>query len=551
MQNIVKKRNGEEVPFDVSKWEKQIKKVCRGIDGVSPFTVAATAQAQFKKFMTTEELDEIALRSMVNLIDVELNPIGNTNYQYAAGRQRATMLRKLVYGSYKVPHIFDIVKKNVGLGLYTPELLEWYTEEEWDQINQMIDHERDMTYTYSQIEQFVDKYLVRDRSTGVILETPQVRYIIASATAFHAEKSDRLEWVRENYQRTSNGEYTLATPVAAGLGTATKQFSSCVVISCDDDMDSIHASGHAMAKYAAKRAGIGFEIGRVRSVGSPIRNGEIMHTGIVPFIQKWVRDLRSVSQGGVRTGSATVNFPIWTLEFESLVVLKNNQGTEETRVRHLDYCVQLSAMFWERMLEGKNITLFSPSDVPGLYEAFHQDIAKFEQLYCEAENNILIRKKVLAADTVMRTLLAAERSGTGRIYLYNADNVQGHTPYNPLEDTVYQTNLCCLTGDTLLEFKHSTGQHEFITMEQCVDKFRFGQLTGSKVKTYKNGEVTWAPISAAVKTKKVTELYEIEDELGNVIKCTGDHLIFTKNRGYVRADCLLETDVLCTEISFK
>jgi ribonucleoside-diphosphate reductase alpha chain len=442
MQYNIKKRSGEICQFDVSKWEKHIKKVCRGIENVSAFTIGATAQAQFHGEMTTEELDLIALRAMVNLIDTDYNPLGHINYQYVAGRQRATILRKQVFGSHKVPHILDIVKLNVQNKLYTPDLLAWYSDQEWDAINKMIDHERDMTYTFSQVEQFVDKYLVRNRATGKIVETPQVRYIIAAATAFHAEKSNRLEWINEFYNRASNGEFTLATPVASGLGTATKQFSSCVVISTDDSMDSIYASGHAMAKYAGKRAGIGFEIGRLRAVGSSIRNGEIMHTGVVPFVQKWVKDLRSVSQGGLRTGSATVNFPIWHYEFESLVVLKNNQGTEETRVRHLDYCVQLSAMFWERLLNKQDITLFSPDDVPGLYEAFHQDIAKFERLYVAAENNVLIRKKKLTAEQVMVTLLAGERSGTGRIYLYNADNVQAQSPYDPMEDTVVQTNLC-------------------------------------------------------------------------------------------------------------
>lgn len=442
MSYMVKKRDGQIETFDPCKWENQIKKVCEGIEGVSAFTIAATAQAQFKDFMTTEELDEIALRSMVNLIDSEKNPIGHTNYQFVAGRQRSTMLRKKVYGSYNVPHILEIVKTNIERKLYTEDLLVWYTEDEWDQINSFINHRKDEEYTFAQVEQFVDKYLVRNRFTDTIVETPQVRYMIAAATSMHAEKVDRLQWVRDTYETSSNGEFSLATPVAAGLGTPTKQFSSCVVISVGDNLDSIYESGRAMAKYAGKRAGIGLEIGSIRGLNSSIRNGEIKHTGLVPFVKKWEKDLRSVSQGGVRTGSATVFFPIWHFDFESLVVLKNNQGTEETRVRQLDYGVQMAAMFWERLRDKKNISLFSPSEVPGLYDLFHKDIAAFERQYVEYEKDTSIRRKVISADEAIRTLFATERCGTGRIYAVNVDNVQFQGSYDPRTDTVLQSNLC-------------------------------------------------------------------------------------------------------------
>lgn len=442
MTYMVKKRNGDLEQFDPKKWENQINKVCDGIEGVSAFTIAATAQAQFKSFMTTVELDEIALRAMINLIDVEKNPLGHTNYQYVAGRQRITMLRKSVYGSFEVPHIYEIVKKNVEAKLYTPELLSWYTEDEWNQINQMINHSKDETYTFAQVEQFVDKYLVRNRFTDVIVETPQVRYIIAAATSMHAEQHDRLQWVRDAYETSANGEYSLATPVAAGLGTATKQFSSCVTITVGDTLDSIYESGRAMAKYAGKRAGIGLEVGSIRGLNSSIRNGEIKHTGLVPFIKKWEKDLRSVSQGGIRTGSATVYFPVWHFDFDDMIVLKNNQGTEETRARQLDYGVQMAAMFWERLVNKQNITLFSPDEVPGLYDAFHQNIKKFEELYVQFEQNPNIRKKVISAEEVIRTFIACERSGTGRIYVYNVDNVQFQGVFDPETDTVVQSNLC-------------------------------------------------------------------------------------------------------------
>lgn len=443
MSNTVIKRNGERVPFDLSKWQNQIQRVCKNKANVSAFTIAANAKAQFNEEMTTIELDEIALKSMVDLIDSETNPLGHTDYQFPAGHQRNIMLRKNVFGSDQIPHIYEIVKTNVELGLYTPELLEWYSEDEWDKIEKIIKHDRDFTYAYSQVEQFVDKYLVRNRATGKIVETPQIRYIIAAATAFHAETKNRLTWVKDFYEFSSKGYFTLATPVCAGLGTATKQFSSCVVISAGDDMDSIYAAGQAMAKYAGKRAGIGFEFGEMRGLGAPIRNGEIMHTGIIPFVKKWYSDLRSVSQGGIRNGSATMHMPIWHYQFNDFIVLKNNQGTEETRVRQLDYCVQMAAMFWERLLDPQGIiSFFDPHDVPGLYDLFHTNIKEFEKAYVAAENNVLIRRKQETSEEVLRAWVLAERSGTGRIYVNNVDNIQFQSPYNPETDTVRQSNLC-------------------------------------------------------------------------------------------------------------
>ena len=272
--------------------------------------VEIKAQLHFYDGITTKEIDGITLRAIVDLIDVEANPdVGHTNYQYVAGRQRVSMLRKEVYGTYDPPRLYEIVKKNVASGMYTSDLLEWYTEAEWDIINLFIDHSKDEDYTYAAIEQLAEKYLVQNRSTGQIFESPQVRYAIAAATAFHAEDQDkRLKYVKEYYECASDGHFTLATPVLAGLGTTTKQFSSCVLISSDDTLDSIFAAGEMMAKYASKRAGIGLEIGRIRPLGSPIRNGEIKHTGLVPFLKKWFADLRSCSQGGIRNASYTVTF---------------------------------------------------------------------------------------------------------------------------------------------------------------------------------------------------------------------------------------------------
>ena len=440
----VVKRNGERVLLDISKIQRQVSNACRGIDDVSPSMIEIKAKLEFHDGMTTATIDALLLQAMVILIDETENAeINNVNYQYVAGRQRLSMLRKEVYGAYDPPKLYNIVKRNVDAGMYTPELLEWYTQDEWNIIDLFIDHNKDERYTYAAIAQFCEKYLVQNRATGQIFETPQVRYAVAAATAFHAEPQEtRLKLVKEYYECASEGHFTLATPVLAGLGTTTKQFSSCVLISSDDTLDSIFAAGEMMAKYASKRAGIGLEIGRIRPVGAPIRNGEIKHTGLVPFMKKWFADLRSCSQGGLRNASCTVTFPIWHAQFEDLIVLKNNQGTEETRVRQMDYSVVVNAMFWRRFKHGKNITLFDPHEVPDLYEAFYRDTAQFERLYVKYEQDPTKKTKVLPADEIFKNGILKERTDTGRIYLVNIDNVIAQGPFDTQLDPIYQSNLC-------------------------------------------------------------------------------------------------------------
>ncbi len=442
--NVIK-RSGKREPLLIEKWQAQIGKICRGISDVSQSMIEIRAQPQFYDGITTKEIDEVTLRAIVNLIDVEQDPdLAHVNYQYVAGKHRVSMLRKDVYGGYEPPHLVDIVKKNVALGLYTPELLEWYSQDDWDKMNDMLDHSKDESYSYAAIEQLIDKYLVRNRATRQVYETPQVRYIIAAATVFHREgpENARLRYIREYYNCASDGLFTLATPVLAGLGTPTKQFSSCVLIRSDDNLDSIFASGEMMAKYASKRAGIGLEMGRMRPLGSEIRGGEIMHTGVVPFLKKWFGDLRSCSQGGIRNASATIFYPIWHYQFDDLIVLKNNQGTEETRVRHMDYGVVLSAFFWRRFRDKQNITFFDPNQVPDLYEAFYRDSDEFEKLYVEYESRSDLRKKVMSADEVFRGGILKERTDTGRIYLAYIDNVQKQGSFDTRVDPIYQSNLC-------------------------------------------------------------------------------------------------------------
>jgi len=445
MNNInVIKRDGTSVPLDISKIQRQVSYGCKGIDNVSPSMIEIKAQIELHDGMSTKTIDELLLKAMVNLIDESENPdINNVNYQYVAGRQKVSMLRKEVYGEYEPPKLYDIVKTNVANKSYTPELLEWYSEDEWNIIDLFLDHSKDENYTYAAIAQLAEKYLVQNRATGQIYETPQVRYAVAAATAFHAEpKETRLKWVKEYYETASDGHFTLATPVLAGLGTPTKQFSSCVLISADDTLDSIFAAGEMMAKYASKRAGIGFEIGRIRPVGSPIRNGEIKHTGLIPFLKKWFGDLRSCSQGGIRNASCTVTLPVWHYQFEDFIVLKNNQGTDETRVRQLDYSVVVNKMFWNRYRNNENITLFDPSEVPDLYEAFYRNTEEFETLYKHYEHKRGIKKKVLPAVEIFKNGILKERTDTGRIYLVNIDNVMNQGPFDTVFDPIYQSNLC-------------------------------------------------------------------------------------------------------------
>lgn len=442
----VVKRSGRREALALEKWQAQIAKICQGVADVSQSMIEIKAQLHFYDGITTREIDAITLRAIVDLIDVESNPdVGHVNYQYVAGKQRLSMLRKDVYGSYQPPSLYEIVKRNVSVGLYTSELLNWYSEDEWNRMGDMIDHDKDEQYSYAAIEQLIEKYLVRNRSTKEIYETPQVRYMVAAATVMHREEpqSARMRLVKEYYQAASDGLFTLATPVLAGLGTPTKQFSSCVLIRSDDDLDSIFASGEMMAKYASKRAGIGLEIGRIRPLGAPIRDGEIMHTGLIPFLKKFFGDLRSCSQGGIRNASATVFYPIWHYQFDDLIVLKNNQGTDETRVRHMDYGVVLNAFFWRRFASRGDITFFDPNEVPDLYEAFYTDTARFEALYTRYERRTDLRKKTMSAEEVFKSGILKERTDTGRIYLVFIDNVMDQGPFDPEYHTIYQSNLCC------------------------------------------------------------------------------------------------------------
>ena len=351
-------------------------------------------------------------------------------------------LRKKAYGQFEPPKLYEHVKKLVADGRYDKHLLTDYTEDEFNQMDTFLDHWRDMTFSYAAVKQLEGKYLVQNRVTGEIYESAQFLYILVAACLFaNYPKETRLDYVKRFYDAVSTFKISLPTPIMAGVRTPTRQFSSCVLIECDDSLDSINATASAIVKYVSQRAGIGVNAGRIRALGSSIRGGEAFHTGCIPFYKYFQTAVKSCSQGGVRGGAATVFYPLWHLEVESLLVLRNNRGVEENRVRHLDYGVQINKLMYQRLIKGEDITLFSPSDVPGLYDAFFANQAEFERLYCQYEADESIRKRAVKAVELF-SLLMQERASTGRIYIQNVDHCNTHSPFNPDVAPVRQSNLC-------------------------------------------------------------------------------------------------------------
>ena len=436
-QITVIKRDGRKEQIDLEKLHKVVFWATENLSGVSASELEIKSQLQFYNDIKTKDIQETLIKAAADLISEE-----SPNYQYVAGRLVNYALRKEVYNQYVPVPLLDIVKKNIELGYYTPELLSWYTPAEWEKINQFVDHDRDMELSYVAMEQLRGKYLVQNRVTGKILETPQVCYILIAATLFAKYPSaTRLNWVRDYYEAISTHDLSLPTPVMSGVRTNQKQFSSCVLIETDDSLDSINATSSAIVKYVSQRAGIGIGAGRIRALGSPVRNGDTSHTGVIPFYKLFQAAVRSCSQGGVRNGAATLFYPVWHLEVEDLLVLKNNKGVEDNRVRHMDYGVQFSRLFYQRLVEGGNITLFSPNDVPEMYQAFFNDQARFEELYAKAEQNTKLRKKVVKAIDLF-SMFMEERKNTGRIYLQNVDNCNLHGSFDEKLHPIKQSNLC-------------------------------------------------------------------------------------------------------------
>ena len=434
----VTKREGHTEDLDLEKLHKVVFWATEGITGVSASEVEIKSHIQFYTGIKTADIQETLIKSAADLINEE-----TPNYQYVAGRLINYHLRKQVYNSYEPCSLLDLVNKNVASGFYDRGLLEAYSQDEWNTLDTYIHHDRDENFTYVAMEQWRGKYLVQNRVTGEIFETPQMAYILIAATLFQSYPSEtRLRWVKDYYDAISLGDISLPTPVMAGVRTPQKQFSSCVLIETDDSLDSINATASSIVKYVSQKAGIGIGAGRIRALGSPIRNGDAYHTGVIPFYKHFQTATRSCSQGGVRNGAATLYFPLWHYEIEDLIVLKNNKGTEDNRIRHMDYGVQFNKLMYERLIQGGNITLFSPHDVPEMYEAFFNDQERFKELYERAERNTKLRKKVVKAGDLFSAFMS-ERKDTGRIYLQNVDHANTHSPFKEEIAPVKMSNLCC------------------------------------------------------------------------------------------------------------
>lgn len=434
---FVLKRDGEKELLNIDKIHRQVLWATEGLSGVSASELEIRSQLQFYNGIKTVDIQETLIKAAADLIDLEA-----PNYQFVAARLINHHIRKEAYGAYEVPHLHDHVVRVVEKGFYTKELLDWYTAEEFRVLDTYVDHERDMDLTFAAMEQWRGKYLVKNRVTGELFETPQMALMLIAATLFNSyPKQTRLKWVKEFYDAISTHDISLPTPIMAGVRTPQKQFSSCVLIEADDSLDSISAVSHAVVRYVSRKAGIGLNIGRIRALNSPIRGGDAYHTGVVPFVKLFQASVKSCNQGGVRGGAATAYFPFWHLQFEDLVVLKNNKGTEDNRARHMDYGVQFNKLAYERLISGGNLTLFSPSDVPGLYDAFFADQDEFKRLYEAAESNPQIRKKTMKAVDLF-TQFMSERKNTGRVYWMNVDHANTHGAYVEHLAPIRQSNLC-------------------------------------------------------------------------------------------------------------
>ncbi len=451
----VVKSDGSKVEINLDKIHKMVHKACKRITGVSESLVEMNSGIQFFDGITTKEIQKILVKSASDLISLE-----NPNYQFVAARLLLFGIQKQVFNTkWKDAEIYpplkDIVKRNIDYGVYDKDILSWYTDEEIDKCDTFIKHSRDLNFTYAGLQQIVDKYLVQDRSTGTVYETPQFMYMLISMTLFkNYDNEIRLDYVKRYYDAISGFKINIPTPIMAGVRTPLRQFASCVLVDTDDTLDSIFSSDMAIGKYVAQRAGIGINAGRIRGLGSKIRGGEVQHTGVVPFLKKFESTVRCCTQNGVRGGSATVHFPIWHQEIEDIIVLKNNKGTEDNRVRKLDYSIQFSELFYKRFLANEEITLFSPHETPGLYEAFGTE--EFNELYEKYERATSIPKKKVNARELITDLLK-ERAETGRIYIMNIDHSNSHSSFL---DKVNMSNLCQEITLPTDPIQHIEGQGE-------------------------------------------------------------------------------------------
>ena len=429
----VVKRDGSIQPLDLEKMHVMVEEACKNLAGVSASQVEIQSGIQFYDGISTGEIQEILIRSASDLIDLD-----HPNYQYVAARLLLFALRKNLYGRiHELPNLKDHVEKCVDKGIYDSDILTTYSDEEFDKLQSFLDHDRDYLFTYAGLRQVVDKYLVQDRSTGDLYETPQFMYLLIAATIFSKYPQEtRLDYVKKYYDAISKHRINIPTPIMAGVRTPLRQYASCVLVDIDDTLDSIFSSDMAVGRYVAQRAGIGINAGRIRGINAKIRDGEVQHTGVVPFLKKFEATVRCCTQNGIRGGSATVHFPIWHQEIEDIIVLKNNKGTEDNRVRKLDYSIQLSSLFYQRFIDDESISLFSPHSVPGLYDAF--GTSSFDELYVAYEADDRIPRKTIGAQELILALLK-ERAETGRLYIMNIDHCNSHSSF---VDKVEMSNLC-------------------------------------------------------------------------------------------------------------
>jgi len=555
----VTKRNGNIEKLDLDKMHKMVEVATAGLAGVSASQVEMTSGIQFYDGITTEEIQEILIRSASDLIDLE-----HPNYQFVAARLLLFSLRKRLFGKmHELPNLTDHITKLAYDNVYDKDIFVKYSLEDILKVETFIDHERDFMFTYAGLRQVVDKYLVQDRSTGEVYETPQFMYIMIALTIFRDyPKETRLSYVKRYYDAISKHRINIPTPIMAGVRTPLRQFASCVLVDVDDTLDSIFSSDMAIGKYVAQRAGIGINAGRIRGINSKIRGGEVQHTGVVPFLKKFESTVRCCTQNGIRGGSATVHFPIWHTEIEDILVLKNNKGTEDNRVRKLDYSIQLSKLFYERFIADGEISLFSPHDVPGLYDSFGTD--RFDDLYVGFERDESIPRKTIGAQELFLDLLK-ERAETGRIYIMNIDHCNSHSSF---KDKVNMSNLC-VAGDTKIYIEVNLGKPDILNLCESIATdyassrndisltIKIEDLqklidSGVKIENIKVASHSFdenffsmQPITAFAQTSPKSKVMRITDEVsGKSIVVTPDHKVFTKNRGYVMAKDLTETDDL-------
>ena len=531
----IKKRSGVLEPFQIDKIHRVLEWATEGIEDVSISDIEMNAQLNITEGISTKDIHDILIKSANNLISIE-----TPNYQHVAARLLNYSLRKQVWGESEPPRLIDHIKKCVKNNIYDKYVLENYSDSEIMKLGKYLKHDRDNLFTYSGIQQLVDKYLIKNRNTGEIFETPQFAYMLIAMVCFAKYDSKvRVQYVKRAYDAFSTFKINLPTPIMAGVRTNIKQFASCILIDVDDSLDSIFASNSAIGMYTSKGAGIGLNVGRIRPINSPIREGKSIHTGLIPYLKMFESTCKCTSQNSIRGGSSTCNIQFWHYEIEDVVVLKNNAGTDDNRVRKLDYIVHFSKIFYERLIKGEDITLFSPNECPELYSSF--GLPEFDELYKirEADTTLQFKKKISAK--AFAELFSRERLETGRIYIMNIDNVNTN---NSFDEKINMTNLCCITGDTDIECLIN-GLPVTLTVMELINCYNHSNDIKILSKNVETGIIDYQKIKDVDLTRNDAELISIVDEeTGKELICTPDHLIYTKNRGYIRCDNLNENDVL-------